>query len=186
MPISSAEAAASLQEAETIGRRTRTAGAYGVASPHLILWGAIWCVGYAGSGFAQPQYWGFVWLPLIVIGAIGTTLLGRRGAISGARRRGPAGMSILMSLAIAAFMGSVYIVFQPVATAAYLVFPALVAALVYVIVGAYGFPRFIWIGCGIFLAAMASFLCAQAWLPFAIAVAGGGGLVLGGLWLRKV
>jgi hypothetical protein len=55
-----------------------------------------------------------------------------------------------------------------------------------VVVGAYGFPRFIWIGCGIFLAAMASFLFAQAWLPFAIAVAGGGGLVLGGLWLRKI
>ena len=33
---------------------------------------------------------------------------------------------------------------------------------------------------------MAGFVYAKPWLPFWIAAAGGGGLILGGLWMRRV
>ena len=69
----------------------------------------------------------------------------------------------------------------------YLVFPALITALIYVLLGALlGLPRYVAIGAIMFLVTMAGFVYAKPYLPFWIAVAGGGGLILGGLWMRKV
>src|SRR3954467_8815452 len=113
MVISSTEAAEALRDIAQTDRRRRASGAYHVASPHLILWGLIWAAGYAGSGLTAPEQWGLVWLPLILIGVVGATMLGRRaGAMGGggaSRAAGFApGKSAIMALAIGLFMGSVY------------------------------------------------------------------------------
>lgn len=192
--VSRSEALASLNEADMIGRRVRLTVGYGVASPHLILWGIIWFAGYAACGMTDPSSWGVIWLPLVLAGAIAATLIGMRaragaGAGAGARAvpaEGSGLRSITLSLATAAFFVSVYWVFRPAPLDAYLVFPALVTALIYVIIGSFGGTRFGWIGAGMFIVSMAGYLFLQPWLPFVIAVAGGGGLVLGGVWLRKI
>jgi hypothetical protein len=82
--------------------------------------------------------------------------------------------------------GSVYLVFKPTSPLPYLVFPALVMGLTYALVGTFGLLRFTWIGAGIFVAVMLGYLLAPALMPFWIAAAGGGGLILGGLWMRTV
>jgi len=192
MAITSTEAAEALRDIAQTDRRTRVSGAYHVASPHLILWGLIWAAGYAGCGLTPPDQWGLVWLPLIVVGVLGAILLGRRAASSGgAGASGAAGFSIgrslTLGLGISLFIGSVYFVFQPVSPLPYLVFPALITALVYVLLGGLlGLPRYVAIGAVMFLVTMIGFIYAKPFLPFWIAVAGGGGLVLGGLWMRKV
>jgi hypothetical protein len=69
----------------------------------------------------------------------------------------------------------------------YLVFPALITALVYVLLGGLlGLPRYLAIGAIMFLVTMIGFVYAKPFLPFWIAAAGGGGLILGGLWMRRV
>jgi cbb3-type cytochrome oxidase subunit 3 len=192
MVISSTEAAEALRDIAQTDRRTRVSGAYHVASPHLILWGLIWAAGYAGSGFTPPEKWGLVWLPLILVGVVGAILLGRRGAAMGVGgASGAAGFSVgksmTLALAIGLFIGSVYFVFQPVSPLPYLVFPALITALIYVLLGGLlGLPRYVAIGAIMFLVTMVGFIYAKPFLPFWIAAAGGGGLVLGGLWMRKV
>jgi len=188
--ITEREAAESLRDVERVSRRTHVASAYAVASPHLILWGLVWVVGYAGTGLTKPESWGWVWLPCIVIGSFGSAVLGRRAARSGAAKAGGAAnqtaRSLLMALIIMLFMGSVYLVFKPTSTLPYLVFPALIMALTYALIGTFGLPRFTWIGAGIFIAVMLGYLLAPALMAFWIAAAGGGGLIMGGLWMRKI
>jgi hypothetical protein len=129
---------------------------------------------------------------LIAFGVIGAVALGMRaGARAGAAGEGAAGFSVAKSvtlaLAIGLFIGSVEFVFQPVSPLPYLVFPALITALIYVLLGTLlGLPRYVAIGAIMFLVTMGGFILAKPLLPFWIAAAGGGGLVLGGLWMRKV
>ena len=193
MVISSTEAAEALRDIAQTDRRTRVSSAYQIASPHLILWGLIWVAGYTGSGLTPPDKWGLVWLPLILVGVIGAIALGMR---AGAQRtesgetRGAgfsASRAATLAIAIGLFIGSVYFVFAPVSPLPYLVFPALITALIYVLLGGLmGLPRYTAIGAVMFLVTMAGFIYAKPVLPFWIAAAGGGGLVLGGLWMRKV
>ena len=192
MVISSTEAAEALRDIAQTDRRTRVSGAYHVASPHLILWGLIWAAGYTLSGLTPPEQWGWVWLPLVAVGVAGAIALGRR---AGAARKAEAaggmgfavGQSMLLALAIALFIGSVYVIFQPATALPYLVFPALITALIYVLLGALlRLPRYTAVGAIMFLVTMVGFFYAKPYLPFWIAAAGGGGLILGGLWMRKV
>jgi len=192
MVISSTEAAEALRDIAQTDRRTRVSGAYHVASAHLILWGLIWAAGYTGSGLVPPDKWGLVWLPLILVGVIGATALGMRAGARGEARASTMpgysiGKSVTLALAIGLFIGATYFVFQPVTPLPYLVFPALITALIYVLLGALlGLPRYTAIGAVMFLITMIGFIYAKPWLPFWIAAAGGGGLILGGLWMRKV
>jgi hypothetical protein len=192
MSISSTEAAEALRDIAQTDRRTRVSGAYHVASPHLILWGLIWAAGYTGSGLTPPEKWGLVWLPLILVGVVGAIALGMRAGAGRATGSSTAagfsvGKSVTLALAIGLFMGSVYFVFQPATPLPYLVFPALITALIYVLLGALlGLPRYVAIGAIMFLVTMIGFIYAKPYLPFWIAIAGGGGLVLGGLWMRRV
>lgn len=186
MSISKSDAAISLQEVDDVGRRTRRVGGYAVASPHLILWGAIWLVGYTGSGLTNPSSWGLVWMPLVFVGALGGALLARRSQARGVARGAVASRSLGLALAIAIFFASIYAVFRPVSIAPYLMLPVLFTALMYVAIGLYGWPRFGWIGLAVFLLSMGGYLLAPQWLPFLLGLAGGGGLMLGGFWLRKV
>lgn len=184
------EAVESLRDVERVSRRTHVASAYAVASPHLILWGLVWVAGYTGTGLTAPASWGWVWLPCIGAGSIGSAILGRRAARSGAAKPGgsanPNARSLLMALIIMLFMGSVYLVFKPSSMLPYLVFPALIIALTYALVGTFGLPRFTWIGAGIFVMVMLGYLLAPGLMSFWLAAAGGGGLILGGLWMRTI
>jgi len=184
--ISRAEAAASLSEADAVGRQTRTVGGYAVASPQLILWGVVWPIGYTMTGLDDPRFSGLVWLPLVLAGTIGATLLGHRSRARGVRLGATTIRSVVLAVAIALFFLAVYVVFRPATLVPYLVFPALVTALIYVTIGVYGWPRFGWIGAAIFVISIGAYFLAGPYLPFCIALAGGGGLVLGGIWLRAV
>jgi hypothetical protein len=192
MVISSTEAAEALRDIAQTDRRTRVSGAYHVASPHLILWGLIWAAGYTGCGLTPPEKWGLVWLPLILLGVIGAVMLAMRGGSKTTSRaaegaRFAIGRWAMLSLGIGLFIGSVYFVFQPVSPLPYLVFPALISALIYVMLGALlGLPRYTAIGAVLFAVSLAGFVYAKPYLPFWIAAAGGGGLILGGLWMRRI
>lgn len=185
MTMSAGQAAAALHEIENTERRTRNANSYTIASPYLILWGVIWIGGYSGSAFLPPERWGLVWLPLSVLGTIASVWLGSRSKASA--QEGAFGRAVLMALSIMIFIGCTYFVFKPTSVLPYLVFPTLMAGLVYALAGALArMPRFVWIGAAIWLLTMIGYVAAPAWTAIWVAIAGGGGLVLGGLWLRKV
>lgn len=185
MTLSSNQAAAALAEIEHTERRTRVATSYAIASPYLILWGLIWIVGYCACAVLPPERWGLPWLPLIVIGVIGSSWAGMRARPRGEARGEVFGQSAVMAFAVFLFIACVYYLFQPRSPLPYLIFPSFVAGLVYVLAGAVArMPRFVWIGFGVFAVTLVGYAAAPEWSAF-WAAAGGAGLVLGGLWLRK-
>ena len=187
MTISPGQAAAALQEVERTERRTRLSGGYAAASPHLILWGIVWAIGYGACAVVPPQDWGLVWLPLVAIGAIGSGWLGSRAKAAHGAGSGGVTQSLMMALVVFVFFIAADILFRPRDPLVFLVFPSLVTGLVYALIGLVArLPRFAWIGAGILVLPMAGYLATPAWTALWIALAGGGGLILGGLWLKKV
>lgn len=190
MPISQAEAAIALRDVERTTARAQEMRAYSYASPHLLLWGAIWVVGYLAMGFAPRELWGAIWVPLDLAGAAGSALLAARAKARASAAAVASGafspVALLVALSFTAlFVVSVFAVFAPTRPEPYLVFPALVLGLVYVVAGAWKMPRLAWVGAAVFLLTMAGYVLMKPWLSFWIAAVGGGGLVIGGLWLRK-
>ena len=186
MTLSPGQAAAALDDIERTEQRTRAARSYSAASDYLLLWGVIWMIGYGACAVLPPERWGLAWLPLAAIGMLVSFALGKRSRRQRGAGTGTSAQTAVMGLAIFAFIAAVYYLFQPRSHLPYLVFPSLVAGLVYTLAGAVaGMPRFIGIGAGIFVLTLAGYVAAPQWTSLWVAIAGGGGLVLGGLWLRK-
>lgn len=180
MVISQQDAVAALRDVELTQARTRDASAYLIGSRHLFLWGAIWIVGYTLMGLLAPRTWGLVWLVLDVAG-VGGALLLKRGTGQG----GDFAKWFGAFVAIFLFIVATYVVMGPFHAAQYQMYPILVVALIYALVGTWRLPRYVWIGAAIFVLAMIGFVFLKPWLPFWLAFVGGGGLIVGGLWLRR-
>lgn len=191
MTLSGSEAASALADIESVQQRTNVAAGYALASPHLITWGLLWLIGYAACGMLPVACWGAVWLPLIAIGTGASIWFGVRARrLSPGTTAKPATNLLVRSIggavALAIGIGCIELFLKPAGPDAYLILPALILGLVYALVGLVALPRFFWIGAAVFAATMTGYWLTRAWLPFWIAGAGGGGLLLGGLWLRKV
>ncbi len=183
MVISRDEAEAALSEIERTAIRREALHSYRFAGPILMLWGVIWAFGYIAMGLLPVQQWGLIWLPLDFVG-IGATILMSRTTPGGPK--GPGAWRTLAGiLVIGAFSGAIYGVFQPASAAPYLAFPGLLTGMIYGIFGIWRMTRYIWIGGAVFAATLVGFFCFPTWFAFWMAAAGGGGLILAGLWLQK-
>lgn len=188
MAISGVEAASALADIQQVQRRTAVAASYNLASPYLIVWGLVWLLGYAACGMLPVTQWGYAWIPLIVLGIAASVWFGVRtnARASGAVHKRALGRSFFATIAITVFLNCVGLVIGPIPPDSAIVIPALVLGLVYTLTGLATLPRYTWIGVVIFAATMAGFWLARPFLPFWIAGLGGGGLIVGGLWLRKI
>jgi hypothetical protein len=188
MAITGVEAASALADIERMQRRTTVAAGYNLASPHLVVWGLVWLLGYAACGMLPLTRWGYAWLPLIVLGIAASVWFGVRTSAraSGTVHKRAFERSILATIAITVFLSCVGFVVGPIPPDSVIVIPALVLGLVYTLAGLATLPRYAWIGAIIFITTMAGYWLARPLLPFWIAGFGGGGLIVGGLWLRKV
>lgn len=187
--ISKTEAGEALRDIESVHRRTALAGGYSKASPHLILSGLVWAAGYTATALTEPQQWASFWIPLALVGLIGSFWIAYRGHWpepgNPAAQAVHAARGLWMSAAMMVFIAATYLLFRPADPMPYLVFPALLLALTYSIIGAMGMRRFLWIGAGVFAVTIAGLVFARESVVLCVAAAGGGGLILGGLWLRK-
>jgi len=186
--ITSGDAQDALLSVAQVERRTRLAGAYSHTSGHLLLAGIVWVISYTAIGVLPVAYWSLVTVPAAAAAVIGSFLLSRRTAGTGdpAGRNGTAARTLWLTAACVAFIATTDLLFSPASLTSYLAFPALVMAFVYALIGGLGLmPRFLWIGAAIFAVTIAGLLLTPEAIAFWIAAGGGGGLVLGGLWLRK-
>jgi hypothetical protein len=181
MNVSRTDAAAALAEMERTTDRSRVLRGYRITGPILMLWGVIWVLGYGGMGVLPVQLWDAVWLVLDVLGLVLTilTLRRRAAAIANRWRTG------LIFLAALVFVGAILTLFRVTSPGVYLVFPALICGFIYVILGVCFMMRLAWVGAAMFLATLVGFYFVQPWLAFWMAGVGGGGLLLGGLWLGR-
>ncbi len=182
MGLSPQDALAALNDVEAADARARASQANRAGAPHLLLWGAIWAVGYVLSGLLPDGQIGWMWLGLSLAGLAGTFLLPRRTSPGRAFRGSTVAMT---TMAIGAFIGATYWVMQPTQRAQYLVYPALMVGLVYTLMGSIRRTRIMWVGMAVFVLSVIGYAVLKPVLPFWLAGVGGGGLILGGLWMRQ-
>ena len=184
MNLSPGDAGSALRDVEAAERRSLELFEYGVASPYLLLWGALW-IGAGAVELVVPAAMPWAWLALDVVGLLGTAWL----AVGHARRYG-GGRAWLLRLAasaaaLAVFVAITLMVFAPVSGSGILAFVALLVAAGYAVAGCWAGPRYAVVGAVLAAAVAGTLHLAPAQLPIIVPFVGGGALVLGGLWLRR-
>ena len=185
MPLSPNEATDTLRDIEQASRRSASAFGYSMASPHLILWGAIWFVGY-GASYLAPRY-GFYWPVLVIIGFAGSSYIGHRMS-AGAARRGGYDWRFASSFAlIFAFIWALFSIMPPTNAMQGDAFTPLFVGLIYSGIGLWTRAwRMLWLGIAVGGLTVIGYFYFLPYFLAWLAVLGGGGLILGGLWMRKV
>jgi len=188
MKISRDDAAGALRDIEAAQARAGEMRGYRLAGPYLIGWGLIWAIGYALMALRPMSEWGLIWLPLDLIGIGGSIIGGIRSnqapQITGTGKTGTWRV-IGAVLFTAMYIAATYALFAPHDVEPYIIYPGMVVGAVYVMIGLAWMPRLGWIGLAIFLLTVAGLFIARDFLLYWMALVGGGGLALSGLWLRS-
>ena len=186
MSMSKDEASSTLHDIEATERRSRTLFGYGVASPYLLLWGALWIVAGAADALSTANP-GIVWGAVDIAGFLGTALLivrhGRRCSEPGDRVR--LLRYVGSAAALAAFIGLTLMIFAPSSGGKVLMYFTLLVATVYAIVGCWVGLRYAAVGVALAGIAVGVFVLAPAYLSLIVPFVGGAALILGGLWMRR-
>lgn len=178
------EAADALHDIEHAEQHSVTAYRYEKSSRHLFLWGVIWMVGY-GVTYVRPRS-SLIWAVLVVIGIIGTFWISWRTRTK--RSRASFGWRYAATLlAVFLFIEALVAILPPKSNAQIdALFPLLIA-LWYAILGVWTRGTRIAL-LGVALGALT--IGGYFWLPqyflLWMAGVGGGALILGGFWLRRV
>lgn len=193
MNVSRDEAAAALDHVVEADARVRTWRFYGEASNYLVAWGVIWLAANLTTDL-RPKWSGWAWLAGIVAGSVVTILLTIRNARRGHQRQA---MSRAESRAFgqrAALLGITVMLWFP--TLSFLAGPlaprqgnALISAtwaFIYMAMGAFVGWRLFAIGFVTAAAIVFGYFAITQHFFLWMALVGGGSLILGGLWLRKI
>ena len=186
MPLSSNEAAEMLRDIDRTTRRSANAYGYSAASPHLILWGVIWIVGY-GATALQPHSPALqaVWPGLCLVGAGGSFWIGWR--MRPASAAGHDWRYVATFAAIVLFVFALFSIMPPTNGVQMGAFFPLLASLFYALIGIWAKgARMILLGMAIAALTLFGFFALRSQFALWMAAVGGGGLILGGLWLRSV
>jgi hypothetical protein len=184
MPLSSEEALASLAEAENARRRSAQLYGYTKASPHLIMWGIIWVLGYGGTGLSH-QNADYIWAALVTIGICGSVYFGRRSSRYGCQEHPYAWRAGALAMIILFFVGATYTVMWPVYGPQLCAFPALITGTVYAGVGLWAGMRYVVTGILVLALTLFGFFFVHE-IEYWMAFIGGGSMILAGIWFRKV
>jgi hypothetical protein len=182
--IDSHQASEALSDINQIARRVRQSRIYHLSSLISILWGILVVAGNVAT-FAWPRHAGSVWIAVNVSGVAGAFAI---SAFGYPRNKGP-GYDIRALLALLLFFAFGYFCtvmlghFTPRQQGT---FWPIYVMLIYTIVGLWVGPAFVAIGLGITALTLIGYFFVADWFPLWMAVVHGGGLILSGLWMRRV
>jgi hypothetical protein len=183
MPLSQNEAADALRDISQTERRSAKAYGYHMMSPHLFLWGAIWLAEYAGFYFNPQLSWLFSALSLA--GVAGSFLIAwwmKRGRTNDYSWRYGATL-----VAAFFFVTAFFTIFHPSSDKQVGAFFPLLVALLYVLMGIWGSAfRMGVTGAALGVITLVGYFYFPATFMLWMGLAGGGALMLGGLWMRSV
>lgn len=178
------EAATTLQEIARAERQSGQAYHYQQASPHLVLWGVIWMIGYAVT-YVRPR-WYPLWDVLVVLGMASSFFISFRGRTKGSHSSlgwRYAATFVVVLLFIAALLA----ILPPRSSLQIDAFFPLLIALWYALMGIWlRATRIAVLGLVLGLLTVGGYFWLQHYFPLWMAGFGGGALILGGFWLRRV
>ena len=192
MSLTPSEAADSLKAIAQTGRRSAQAYSYAHSSPHFILWGLVWLIGYAGSDllprWGAPHLVGWLWNAATVIGIATSFWIGRRQSLAapgvGDRKTGLRWFASFVVIWL--FVAAVFAIMHPVNPLVQGAFFPLIVAMFYALLGVWKGLRFLIAGAVVSTATLFGFFYLPQIFLLWMAVVGGGSLILVGLWLKKV
>jgi hypothetical protein len=179
--IDSKQATEALTDIDSIVRRVRQSRIYNFSSVMLIMWGTLVFAGYVAS-YIWPGMNGVQWIVLDTIGLAASLAIG-------ASTRQRAGVNTFSARFLAASV--LFVVFGCILSVGHLrarqmdAFWPIYFMMVYTIVGLWFGYAFVAIGVGITALTLIGYFFAGDWFHLWMAVVDGGGLVLGGLWMRR-
>jgi hypothetical protein len=175
------EAASALSDIDAIVRRVRQSRIYDLASLMLIMWGTLTFTGYLVT-YLSPRSAGYGWAAVYIVGIAGTIAISTSNRLRTGIRTFDFRMFVAFVLFVAFGMFCGWLGhFTPRQLGT---FWPIYFMLVYTIAGLWIGQAFVAIGLGIIaLTLVGYFLIGEfdLWMAFV----NGGGLVLGGLWMRR-
>jgi hypothetical protein len=181
--IDSQQASEALAEINEMTRRVRQSRIYNFASLMLIMWGALVFAGYLGS-FWLPRYAAYFWIAVNAAGIAGSFAVSAVGYPKTGVRTFDFRMLIafLLFFAFGFLCTSVLGQFTPRQMGT---FWPIYFMLLYIIAGLWMGQAFVVIGLSISALALVGYFLVGDWFDLWMAFIDGGGLMLGGLWMRR-
>jgi hypothetical protein len=177
------QAALALSDIDAIVHRVRQSRIYDIASLMLILWGALVFSGNVAS-YLWPPKAGYIWIAVNVVGVAGSFAVGaftrRRMSVPSFDSRMAAAFALFFAFGILWSVGLAH--FTPRQLG---VFWATYFMMIYTIGGLWVGPAFVAIGLGVTALTMIGYFFAGEMFDLWMACVNGGGLILGGLWMRR-
>jgi hypothetical protein len=177
------EAASALSDIDSIARRVRHSTMYRLSSLLTIYWGALVFAANIAS-FLVPRSAGLIWLGIYAVGIAGSFAISAAG-YSRNRVRTVDVRTLLAYLLLIAFGMFCCWLGHFTAPRQIGTFWAIYFMLVYTIGGLWLGYAFVAIGVSITALTLVGYFFVGEWFEPWMAVVNGGGLVLGGLWMRR-
>jgi hypothetical protein len=183
-PITTAEARSALKDIEKTENRAAASQHARFAAPHLIVWGVIWAIGYVATDISTTLSW--VWSLLTIAGIASSFLIDKREAAG--RVKGFNWRYAVSAVAIFVFIFALFAIMRPREMNQVGAFFPLVIGLYYTFIGVWtkGGWRMIPLGLALIALTLGGYFFLPEHFLLWMAAVGGGGLILGGLWLRSV
>jgi hypothetical protein len=178
------EAASTLEEIASTEQHSQKAYHYQKAAPHLFLWGVIWMIGYTVT-YVRP-HWYPLWDVLAILGFVGSFFISfrARGSDSQASYGWRYGATFI---AVFLFIAALFAIFPPQSSLQIDAFFPLLIAIWYVLIGIWTRgTRVALLGLALGLLTVGGYFWLQNYFLLWMAFVGGGSLILGGFWLRRV
>jgi hypothetical protein len=184
MPIEPQDAANALKEIAHAQQRSGKAYGYQKAAPHLFIWGLIWIIGYAVT-YVRP-HWYLLWAFLVVIGAVGSFFVSWHTPTTGSQASYGWRYAATF-IAVFLFIEALFAILPPQSGRQVDAFFPLLISLWYVLLGLWTRgTRIVLLGLALGLLTVGGYFWLQHYFLLWMAGVGGGALILGGFWLRKV
>lgn len=193
MNMSQQEASEALDAITTADRKVREHQGYREGSPFLILWGVLWFIANSVAGLAGHLA-GPVWMITVIVGtaATATLVVAQSVRAQRAHRYTPAERALigrrasLLGISVITFFPAMSVVLGDLTPLQSNAFISMFWALAYMAAGAWLGLRLFFTGVATAVAVLLGVLVLREHYFLWMAFAGGGSLILGGLWLRKL
>lgn len=193
MNVSRQEASAALDVIGSASQKVREFKGYRDASPMFIVWGVVWLIANTVTDL-WPRYSGKVWLGGVIVGTIITTSLvvlqslreRKANVYTEAELKAMGRRYAMLGSAVMAFFPAMFIVLWPLTGKQQNAFISLFWAFAYMAAGAWVGTRIFVTGVVTAVAVLVGFLFVREHFSLWMALVGGGSLILGGLWMRKI
>jgi hypothetical protein len=183
MSIDSQQAASALSDIDVIVRRVRQSRIYNLASLMIIMWGALAFVGYVAT-YLSPRSGYYSWTAVYLAGIAGSFVISRFDQA----RRGVRTFDLRMLAAFVLFVA--FGIFCAIVLGHFTprqlgTFWPIYFMLVYTVAGLWIGHAFVVIGLSITALTLIGYFFVGDAFDLWMAFVDGGGLILGGLWMRR-